>query len=218
MSRSVVQTDVFGKESMRFIAFDLETTGTLPGVNKIIEIGAVRFERTTPVAVFSSLVNPREKIPQAAFEVNHISDEMVAKKPFIENLLNPFAKFCADDILVAHNANFDAQFLIHDIKKHRSFAPKGIVLDTLSMSRKAFKGLSNYKLSTIVKHLNLNMSQSFHRAEEDAFYCAQVFMKILQKFFPTSHPSKEDLLSLTNRSTPLKFPQLKAEAIQLSFF
>ena len=29
---------------MRFIAFDLETTGTLPGVDQIVEIGAVRFD------------------------------------------------------------------------------------------------------------------------------------------------------------------------------
>ena len=203
---------------MRFIAFDLETTGTLPGVHKIIEIGAIRFENETPISIFSSLVNPREKIPKSASEVNHITDEMVDNQPFIEALLNPFAKFCADDILVAHNANFDAQFLISDIKKYKSLAPKGMVLDTLSMSKKVFPGLSSYKLSALVQYLKVKDSGSFHRAEGDAHYCAQVFLRILKKFSPQALPEKEKLVSLTNRSTPLKFPQIKPETVQMSFF
>lgn len=203
---------------MRFIAFDLETTGTLPGVNKIIEIGAIRFENETPISIFSSLVNPREKIPKSASDVNQITDEMVANQPFIEALLNPFAKFCADDILVAHNANFDAQFLIHDIKKYQSLAPKGIVLDTLSMSRKVFPGLASYKLSSLVEHLKMKNSRGFHRAEEDAHYCGQIFLRILRKFSFQSPPSKEKLVSLTNRSSPLRLPQIKPKNVQLSFF
>ena len=41
---------------MRFIAFDLETTGTLPGVDRIVEIGAVRFIDGNVEAVYSTLV------------------------------------------------------------------------------------------------------------------------------------------------------------------
>ena len=36
---------------MKFIAFDLETTGTVPGVDTIIEIGAVQFVNNHPTAI-----------------------------------------------------------------------------------------------------------------------------------------------------------------------
>ncbi len=43
---------------MRFVAFDLETTGTMPGVDRIVEIGAVRLIDGEVDAVFSTLVDP----------------------------------------------------------------------------------------------------------------------------------------------------------------
>ena len=51
---------------MRFIAFDLETTGTVPGVDQIVEIGAVRFNNGVVESVFSTLVDPQKLIPPGA--------------------------------------------------------------------------------------------------------------------------------------------------------
>jgi len=77
---------------MRFIAFDLETTGTLPGVDKIVEVGAVRFINGEIDAVFSTLVDPLRAIPAAASRVNGISDDMVLGKPKIENAAGPTSR------------------------------------------------------------------------------------------------------------------------------
>ena len=65
---------------MRFIAFDLETTGTVPGVDQIVEIGAVRFVNGQPEAIFATLVDPLRPIPPGASAVNGISDDMVKGK------------------------------------------------------------------------------------------------------------------------------------------
>src|SRR5262245_44647507 len=140
---------------MRFVAFDLETTGTLPGVDRIVEIGAVRFVDGEVDSLFATLVDPRMSIPEAASRVNGISDEMVRGKPTIDQLLKSFAEFCQDDVLVAHNAAFDFQFLISDIKKFEAPAPKGVVVDTYAISKKIFPGLPNYKLGTLVQHLKI---------------------------------------------------------------
>lgn len=101
---------------MRFIAFDLETTGTVPGADQIVEIGAVRFVNGAPEAIFASLIDPQRPIPPGASAVNGISNEMVKGKPLIDSLLPSFAEFCGEDLLVAHNAPFDTQFLTADIK------------------------------------------------------------------------------------------------------
>lgn len=203
---------------MKFIAFDLETTGMVLGVDKIVEIGAIRFVEGKPESVFSTLVNPNRSIPLEATQVNHITDEMVKDQPKIEKILNPFSKFCEEDILIAHNATFDTQFLINDIKKYSSSAPKGIILDTLSMSKKIFPGLESYKLSALVRYLKIEEKDEFHRAEQDALYCGKVFLKMIQKISPYSEPKLKDLISLTYRSTPLRFPQIKPKAVQLSLF
>ncbi len=201
---------------MRFIAFDLETTGTLPGVDRIVEIGAVRFIDGEVEAVFSTLVDPGIPMPEAASRVNLITDDMLMGKPQIESLLDPFADFCGDDILVAHNAVFDTQFLSADIKKYESRAGKGLVLDTYSMAKKVYPGLANYRLGTLVQHLGIPSSQ-FHRAEEDASYCAKLFIKMIEKIngHTESLPPIDNLVALTGRD-PLYLPQIIPQPKQLS--
>jgi DNA polymerase-3 subunit epsilon len=202
---------------MRFIAFDLETTGILPGVDRIVEIGAVKFVNGNVESVYSTLVDPQIPIPEGASRVNGIYDHMVQGKPKIESLLQSFAEFCGDDIVVAHNAPFDTQFLTSDIKKFESPAPLGIILDTYSMSKKVFPGLPNYKLGTLVQHLQIPSTQ-FHRAEEDASYCGQLFIKIVEKISnPSQFPSVENLLALTGKP-PIYFPQIVPQPKQLDLF
>jgi DNA polymerase III subunit epsilon len=200
---------------MKFIAFDLETTGTVPGVDQIVEIGAVRFVNGHADATFSTLVNPRQSIPPGASAVNGITDDMVAGQPFIETLLDPFAEFCEDLPMVAHNAPFDSQFLIAAIKKYESSSPKGIILDTLPMARKVFPGLANYKLGTLVQHLKIEAG-TFHRAEEDASYCGRLFIEIIKKIIqPHEDVRWENLVALTGKPES-RFPQIEKQPKQLN--
>ena len=202
---------------MRFIAFDLETTGIIPGVDRIVEIGAVRFYNNQIEAVYSTLVDPLISIPEGASRVNGIYDNMVKGKPTIEKLLPSFAEFCGEEILVAHNAPFDTQFLTADIKKFEAPSPKGLILDTYSLAKKVFPGLPNYKLGTLVQHLGIPSTQ-FHRAEEDASYCGTLFIKIVEKITtPTSFPVIENLISLCGKGE-VRFPQIIPQPKQLDLF
>lgn len=200
---------------MNFIAFDLETTGTVPGVDQIVEIGAIRYLNGQPDATFSTLINPRRSIPAAASAVNGITDDMLVGKPFVEDVLEAFAEFCGDVPVVAHNAPFDAQFLTADIKRFESGSPKGIILDTLPIARKVFPGLANYKLGTLVQHLKIEAG-TFHRAEEDASYCGQLFIEILKKIFQPNQEIKwENMIALTGKPE-YRFPQIVRQPKQLN--
>lgn len=202
---------------MRFIAFDLETTGTVPGVDQIVEIGAVRFINGQPEAIFATLIDPLRMIPPGASAVNGIYDDMVKGKPTIETILPAFAEFCGEDVLVAHNAPFDSQFLISDIKKHEIVAPRGVVLDSLPIARKVFPGLANYKLGTLVQHLKIPTS-NFHRAEEDATYLGHMFHQMVQRISIGGQPPKiENLIALTGKPE-LRFPQIVRQPKQMDLF
>jgi DNA polymerase-3 subunit epsilon len=202
---------------MRFIAFDLETTGTVPGVDQIVEIGAVRFINGAVEAVFSTLVDPLRSIPPGASAVNGIFDEMVKGKPTIDQLLESFSAFCGDDPLVAHNASFDAQFVLSDFKKHEMTAPRGVVLDTLSIARKVFPGLPNYKLGTLVQHLKIPTTD-FHRAEEDATYCGKLFQEMTKRISINGQPpALENLIALTGKPA-YRFPVIERKPKQMDLF
>ncbi len=76
---------------MTFVSFDLETTGFIAGVDRIVEIGAIRFINGTVDSVYSTLVDPLIEIPEGASRVNGISNDMVRGKPTIDKLLPSFA-------------------------------------------------------------------------------------------------------------------------------
>ncbi len=202
---------------MRFISFDLETTGFIAGVDRIVEIGAIRYVDGVAEAKFCTLVDPGIEIPEASSAVHGIRQDMVRGQPKIEKLLPAFAEFCGDDILVAHNANFDFQFLVSDVVRLETPAPKGVVLDSCNMARKIIPGLPNYKLGTLVQHLQIPAS-NFHRAEEDASYCGMLFIRLIEKMTGgLLLPPIENLLTLSGK-TELRFPQITPKPKQLGLF
>jgi len=204
---------------MEFIAFDLETTGTVAGVDRIVEIGAVRFENGVATSTFSTLVDPQKPMPEGATRVNGITDDMLVGKPLVDTLLEPFAEFCGDVPVIAHNAPFDVQFLTADIKRYELPGPAGVILDTLSISRKVFPGLANYKLGTLVQHLKIPSGQ-FHRAEEDASYCGYLFLHILDRIFRPGEPVVIDNLVALTGKPESRFPVMKKvhKQLDLGFF
>lgn len=202
---------------MDFIAFDLETTGTVAGVDRIVEIGAVCFKNGAPASYFSSLVDPEISIPIEASRVNKITDDMVKGQPKIYDLLEPLSDFCRSLPLVAHNAPFDTAFLVTDFKSYHTPAPSGLILDTLLLARKMLPGLPNYRLGTLVSHFNLP-SGEFHRAHEDATYCGHIFIELLKKLkYPETPINIENLISLTGKPATY-FPVIERQPRQLDLF
>lgn len=188
---------------MNFIALDLETTGTLPYVDHIVEVAAVLFKNQEVVDIFQTLVNPGVEISPEVTRINGITNQMVQSKPMIEDVLESFAHFCSNYLIVAHNATFDFQFLKSAIERYKSKAPLGEVLDTYSLAKKALPGMSNYKLETLVKHLKIEY-KTLHRAEQDARCCGHLFQKIMEKLRTNN---AKQLTQVSGRSS-LKFPQV----------
>ena len=202
---------------MKFIAFDLETTGTKPREDMIVEIGAVMFDGGQAVKGYGTLIDPGRPIPADASAVNGITDDMVRGKPRVSEVLSDFAGFCGGLPLVAHNAPFDYKFLLEDVKLHQAAAPQGLIFDTLPLSRQVFPGLVNYRLWTLVRHFNFP-SGTFHRAEEDSAYCGLLFAKILETLKMRGAPCRqEDLVKMIGKE-PMRFPQFKQQPDQLDLF
>ena len=159
-------------EGAALVAFDLETTGLEPRRDKIVEIGAVKFDNKGLIARFSTLINPGIPMPEEASRVNKISDEMLKGKPSLDEVLPDFLCFIRGAALAAHNAPFDCGFINEKLEKPLP----NTILDTLAVSRELFPGLKSYSLQNLAAALGINAIDA-HRAEDDARLCMEIFLR-----------------------------------------
>ncbi len=159
------------------VVFDFETTGLNVDDAYILELGAVKIHNGKLTETFETLVKPPVPIPEEITALTHITEEMVANAPSYELVLADFYKFTRGCVLSAYNIEFDAKFLE---KYGRSilFNFDNEQVDTLLIARQKVKGLPNYKLKTVVTHLNIELV-SAHRALDDAVAAAKVFQKLM---------------------------------------
>jgi DNA polymerase-3 subunit epsilon len=164
---------------VRCVAFDLETTGLIPGHDRIVEIGAVAFSPTGGVeAEFAELVDPGIPIPPAASRVSGIIDGMVSGRPPVDAVLPAFLAFLGDAVPVAHNAAFDVGFLAADAARLGLAAPSTPVIDTRALARAVFPDRRSFALDALCRDLGL-AARSEHRGLADAHGCRMLFLDCL---------------------------------------
>lgn len=159
------------------MVYDLETTGLDPETCDIIEIGAIKIEKGRITKKFATFVNPGKHIPDEASAINHITDDMVAGSPKIEDVIVDFYKFCEGCIISGYNNNnFDNNFLK---KAYQKAGLKFNVesLDVMLLARGGRIKTTNFKLTTVAAALGIELSNA-HRAYNDAFATAKVLLKL----------------------------------------
>lgn len=150
-----------------FVVIDLETTGFNENSDEIIELGAIKVRNGEIVDRYSQLVKPRRPIPAAASAVNGIWNEMLTAAPDITEAISPFVEFIGDDILVGQNILFDIKFAYVATYRHlHQKILRNDYVDILSLSRRLFPGLPNYKLGTLAAHFGITVDAA-HRADAD---------------------------------------------------
>lgn len=155
-----------------YVALDFETTGLDKVFDRIVEIAAIRYINGQEADKFVTLVNPQTPIPTEAQAVHHISNRMVANAPTEDVAIPKLIEFIGDSLLVGHNVNFDVGFL--EVAAQRCGQNvKYNYIDTISVSKKLFPGLPNYKLGTIAQSMKFDTSK-LHRAEADVRVCAEI--------------------------------------------
>ncbi|MCF6460506.1 PolC-type DNA polymerase III [Clostridium sp. Cult3] len=160
-----------------YVVFDIETTGLSPTNDRITEIGAVKIKDGNIIDEYSQLINPERPIPNNIVKLTGITDEMVANKPKIEEVLPDFKKFIQDSVLVAHNASFDIGFLREGFLRLEKSLENPII-DTLELTRALFPQLKRHRLDVVAKHLNVSLV-NHHRAVDDAKATAEIFLKCM---------------------------------------
>lgn len=159
-----------------FIVFDIETTGLHKETNYIIEIGAIKIKNGKVIDTFSSLIDPKMKLPSKIIQITNITDDMLRGQPEEKDVIPKFIDFIGDSVLVAHNSSFDVGFIRVAAKRILKKEVNNTVLDTVELSRTLFPELSRHKLNIVAKHLGISL-ENHHRAVDDAKATADIFLK-----------------------------------------
>ncbi len=177
---SIVQSPKDQTFDDTYIVFDLETTGFIPGKDKITEIGAIKIRNGEIVDKYQTFVNPKQPISKEVTELTGITNEMVANAPIIEEVLPNFLDFIQDGVLVAHNSDFDVSFISY-FAKSINFEINNSVVDTLGLARLLLPNLTKHKLNYVAQALDIEL-KNHHRAIDDAHATALIFLEFIKMF------------------------------------
>lgn len=168
------KTTRFPVTSVIYTAIDLETTGRDPAVDRILEIGLVKFRADGLVLdEFATLVaSPFIKADAAA--VNHITEPDLHGAPRIEDALIEAFAFISGTVLISHNFQFEEGFLSEAAARARITLPDVIGVCTLDACRRLLSGRS-FSLTAMHKTATGEFAQDRHSALGDARAVKEVF-------------------------------------------
>lgn len=165
---------------MRYVVFDIETTGLDVHNDRIVELAAVKVEDGVVVNEFEQLINPGVMIPQTVINIHGITNEMVMDALLPGVVLQQFMAFIDDaDFIIGHNAaRYDWPMIKSECARHFVKVPKVIVKDTIFSARKRVRHLRSYSLKSLCMHFNI-VNETAHRAMSDVYATYRVYESLL---------------------------------------
>ncbi len=166
---------------MREIILDIETTGLeFSEGHKIIEIGCFELIDKEIGRHYHQYINPDKKLTQENMRIHGLTNDFLEPYPSFNEVAEEFLDFIKDDLIVAHNAQFDIGCLNNELNIARlDLITQDKVIDTLIIARDAFPG-QLVNLDSLVKKLkiNSNVNRDHHGALKDAKILTDVYLEL----------------------------------------
>ncbi|MBX7490254.1 3'-5' exonuclease [Helicobacter turcicus] len=193
-----------------FCIVDIETNGHNPYIHAPIEIGALKVRGGEIIDSFESFVYNIE-IPEYITKITGINAQMLENAPRLTNVLEKFKLFLGDSIFVAHNVDFDYNFLSQSLERCGFGYLYNPRLCTLKLAQSTLES-PRYSLGFLNEFLGIN-HQDLHRALRDSKTAWEVF-KIALKKIPQNLYTSKDLLEFVKNTPKVKYAKAKnAESI-----
>lgn len=189
-----------------FVVIDLETTGTVPGQSRIIEVAAAKYRGGECLGTFQTLVNPGVGVPPFIVALTGITEALVVPAPTIDEVLPSLLEFIGGAVLVGHNLRFDTAFLDADLiarGRPRLANPR---VDTLTLARRLIRDeVPDCRLATLADRFRTEVRPT-HRALDDVLATAEVLHALFERAAGFGVLALDDLLGLP--SSPLALRKL----------
>ncbi len=176
-----------------FCFVDIESTGSRPQEAQIIEIAAIKLKNAQVIQKFESLVYAKQ-IPQEIQKLTGLRPQTLCSAPSEREVLAQFREFLGRSVFVAHNVNFDYNFISARLEEYGGFGLLNPRICSVELAQKTILS-ARYSLAHLNRFLGINIPES-HRAYCDTYVCMQIF-KIACLMLPARVQSLQDLIEFS---------------------
>lgn len=192
--RSSAATNANGDDEV-IVAIDVETTGTDPARDRIIEVAAVKFRiprlqpgiagsaRSTSDAPhgvqtidqFNTLVNPQRELLPFIIGLTGITQKEVDAAPAFDQIAARLRELIGGHAVAGHNVSFDTGFL-----RSHGVQVNGPAYDTYDMAFILLTDETEYRLESLANRFNLRQGRA-HRALSDTLATRDLFVLLNER-------------------------------------
>lgn len=191
-------------EDTLFCIVDIETNGSKPTRDQIIEIGAVKLQNGHILDTFESLVYCTE-ISEQIREITGITTEHTLHAPSLTKVMREFRLFLNDAVFVGHDAKFDYNFVSAMMERVGLEKLLNRSLCTIDLAERTIES-ERYGLAYLNEQLALYKEATHHRALSDAMTTAKLLKRTLALIPHTIH-NAEELITFSKEAKRLKRPK-----------
>jgi DNA polymerase-3 subunit epsilon len=169
------------------VGFDVETTGTDPDKDRIVQLGFIRIEPDGDVEEQEIIIDPLMTIPDKVIKVHGVTNEMVIGAPKFETLVPKLQKVFADADICGYNVAFDGRFLRAEFARCGVKWIPGRVIDPF----KIFQIMEKRTLTDAVRYYLEEEMVNAHSALPDIRYTMRVLHAQLKRYEQVPKTTKE---------------------------
>lgn len=176
---------------MKILGFDTETSGLKPANgDKLVEVALLTYDSQTRRLIdkYVQRIDPECAITAKAQEIHGISYSMLVGMPKFRDIAPEVHKrFTAADLAVAHNLEFDAEFMLYELSAAGLKLPNVASVDTMQQGRWACPDGKYPKLQELCFALGVEYDvTAAHAAEYDVVTMMECFWRGLDRGFYVS--------------------------------
>ncbi|MET8974851.1 TerD family protein [Streptomyces sp. NPDC004539] len=158
---------------------DVETSGLRPGRDRVLSLAVLTLDGDgNRTGEFATLLDPG--CDPGPVHVHGLTAARLAGAPVFEDVAVRVGELLRGRVLVAHNAQFDYDFLAHEFARARSWVPVGRRLCTLALNRLVGPATADLKLGTLAAHYGVRQERA-HDAQDDVRVLSGVLRRSLEE-------------------------------------
>jgi DNA polymerase-3 subunit epsilon len=148
-----------------WVLVDVETSGLRPSRDRVLSLAVLRLDgRGRQTEEFYTKFNPG--CDPGPVHIHGLTPARLAGAPTFEEIAPQVEALLVGGVMVAHNAQFDYDFLAHEFARARSVVPVSSRLCTLALNRLVGPATPDLKLATLAAHYGVRQERA-HDARDD---------------------------------------------------
>ena len=146
-------------QDRKFAIVTMTTFGYKPNPLRIVQLSISKLKGEFYQTIFTTNINPEERIPNYIQERTGLTDSILLKAPTFSDVANTILQELENHILVGHNASF-LHYALQSEYKYLGYSFKIPQLCTIRLAKKLMPNMTNYELPYLSSVLNIPYTPS----------------------------------------------------------